>query len=95
MSRHIIIEQILVGAVEGDERYTLLHVLMRLLHFLNRGQGLVDAHQCLAFDNTHAATLIYYQKIEYSFHNLFLLFILIVQHNFISKKNYSQLLFIP
>ena len=76
MSRHIIIEQILVGAVEGDERNPLLHVLMRLLHFLNRGQGLVDAHQCLALDNAHAATLIYYQKIEYSFHNLFLLFIL-------------------
>ena len=76
MSRHIIIEQILVGAVEGDERNPLLHVLMRLLHFLNRGQGLVDTHQCLALDNTHAATLIHYQKIEYSFHNLFLLFIL-------------------
>lgn len=56
--RHIIIEQILVGAVEGDERNPLLHVLMRLLHFLNRGQGLVDA-QCLALDNAHAATLIY------------------------------------
>lgn len=34
----------------------------------------------LVFDNAHTATLIYYQKIEYSFHNLFLLFILIVQH---------------
>jgi len=95
MSRHIIIEQILVGAVEGDERNPLLHVLMRLLHFLNRGQGFIDTYQCLALDNAHAATLVYYQKIEYSFHNLFLLFILIVQHNFISKKNYSQLLFIP
>ena len=95
MSRHIIIEQFLVSAVEGDERNPLFHVLMRLLHFLNRGQGLIDAHQSLALDNTHAATLIYYQKIEYSFHNLFLLFILIVQHNFISKKNYSLLLFIP
>ena len=47
-------------AVEGDERNPLLHVLMRLLHFLNRDQGLVDAHQCLALDNTHASTLVYY-----------------------------------
>ena len=42
--RHIIIEQILVGAIEGDERYTLLHVLMRLLHFLNRGQPQIRNH---------------------------------------------------
>ena len=41
---------------------------------------LAEIYQSLALDNTHAATLIHYQKIEYSFHNLFLLFILIVQH---------------
>ena len=86
MSRHIIIKQILVVAVEGDERYPLLHVLMRLLHFLNRGPGLVDPHPRLALDNTPAATPIHYQPIEYSFHTLFLLLILIVQHNLICKK---------
>ena len=57
---HVIIEHIGMRAVKSDERNSLLQILMRLLHFLNGGKGLVDSHQSLTADNTHASTLVYY-----------------------------------
>ena len=58
-------------AVKSDERNSLLQILMRLLHFLNRSQRLIDSYQSMTLDNAHTATLIHDQKIEYSFHNFF------------------------
>ena len=67
--RHVVVKHVPVRAVEGDERHALLKFAVRFLHLAYCLKGLVDAHQCLLADNLHAATLVYHQKIEYSFHN--------------------------
>ena len=64
----IVVFEGLVTAVEGEQRYALLHIGMELLHLLHGFDGLVDTGKSLTLYHTHRTTLVHDNHIEYSFH---------------------------